>query len=391
MRTSTVLLLICIASSVFAAPNTSAKVIELLQSGSKAADAVDSALQVLYDLEAANADAQDAADELNRTQQAAGEAEIEDLRQIAEANKESGNSATEHRKYLEGEIADTEAYLEWIANRRTEIHAREEELQDQRCYSNAIFVRALKNLADGLEAIELLRNDVLPAADRADGAVELVSIKDATKKLSAYKNLFNEQAIAEFEQLAGHIEDAQDNAQAGLELLRAGDAATGRGVGGGDLNEQIHNLLTKFENQLEAEIENLKENEIKAAWALAVWLQDSEEELNNLANEEERRETYLEKLNISVQAARASEAKAWEIFHQSAQAYADSIAELQRKGDAYLADKHQREDENALIAEVIKLFREQVANLARNPSTARNQNVSDRGQIEANVNAAINF
>jgi hypothetical protein len=205
MRTSTVLLLICIASSVFAAPNTSAKVIELLQSGSKAADAVDSALQVLYDLEAANSDAQDAADELNRTQQAAGEAEIEDLRQIAEANQASGNAATEHRKYLESEIADTEAYLEWIENRRAEIHAREEELQDQRCYSNSIFVRALKNLADGLQAIDLLRNDVLPAADRADGTVELVSIKDATKKLSAYKNLFNEQAIAEFEQLAGHV------------------------------------------------------------------------------------------------------------------------------------------------------------------------------------------
>jgi len=124
---------------------------------------------------------------------------------------------------------------------------------------------------------------------------------------------------------------------------------------------------------------------------LAVWLQDSEDELNHLASEEDKKNTYLEKLNISVQAARASEAKAWEIFHQSAQAYNDAIQECIRKGEAYLADKHQREDENALVFEVIKMFKEQVSNTARGFDKPRTQNTSDKNNIAANVNAAIQW
>jgi hypothetical protein len=366
MRTSTVIFALFFSAMVFAGPSTTNdKIIELMQLNAKAADAVDSALQVLYDLEAANRDAQTAADELNVTQQAACDAEIEDLRQIAESNKESAEGATNHRKYLESEIAATEEYLAWIESRRAEIHAREEELQDQRCYSNSIFIRALKEHADGLTAIDLLRNDVLGAAERAEATTEeLLQVKNATKKLSAYKNLFNEQAIAEFEQLAGKLEDV-DPREEGLKLMAAGDRATGRGVEGGDVLEQIHNLLNKFEEHLEEGIVALQANEVSAAWALAVWLQDSEDELEHLASEEEKKEAYLEKLNISLQAAKAHEAKAWEIFHQSAQAYTNAIEECIRKGEAYLAAKHQREDENALIFEVIKMFKEQVANTVR--------------------------
>lgn len=390
MRTVTAFFIMALFASSMAL-STQDAILELMQVNAKAADAVDSALQVLYDLQTANADAQDAADELNVTQQAACDAEIEDLRQIAEANKDSANSATEHRKYLESEIADTEAYLAWIESRRAEIHAREEELQDQRCYSNSIFIRALKEHADGLTAIDLIRSDVLPAADRSEASTEeLLQVKDATKKLSAYKNLFNEQAIAEFEQLASKLNDVDYQAE-GLKLMSAGDKAAGRGVDGGDVMEQIHNLLNKFEDDLEAGIVTLQENEVSAAWALAVWLQDSEEELNHLASEEEKKETYLEKLNISLQAAKAQEAKAWEIFHQSAQAYNNAIEECIRKGEAYIADKHQREDENALIFEVIKLFKEQVSNLARGNDGPRKQNTSDKGNIASNTAAAAGF
>jgi len=373
----------------FAQSTVADKIVELAQMNAAAADAIDSALTVLYDLQQANVDAQETADELNKTQQAACDSEIEDLRQIAESNKQSGEDATNHRKYLENEITETEAHLEWIASRRAEIHAREEELQDQRCYSNAIFIRALKEHADGLLAIDLLRNDVLPASERAEAAnTELTQIKDATKKLSAYKHLLNQQAIAEFEQLTGHVEDSTDNQKAGLDLMSAGDRAANRGVDGSATMEQIHNLLAKFATQLEEGIVELQQNEVKAAWALAVWLQDSEDELNHLAGEEDKKNTYLEKLNISVQAARASEAKAWEIFHQSALAYNDAIQECIRKGEAYLADKHQREDENALIFEVIKMFKEQTSSLARGNDAPRKMNIADKGDIASNTAAA---
>jgi len=109
MRTSTIIVLICLGVVAFAAETNT-------EAAARAGDAVDAALQVLYDLRQANVDAQDAADEQNRTQQAACDSEISDLQSIADSNKASGDAATGHRKYLENEIQETHEYLDWIIN-----------------------------------------------------------------------------------------------------------------------------------------------------------------------------------------------------------------------------------------------------------------------------------
>jgi hypothetical protein len=181
-----------------------AEVEEMTTMTSKAADAVDAALQVLYDLRQANYDAQDAADERNKTNQANGEAEIADLWSIAEANKATGDLATSTRKFYEAEIVSTEAGLAWIYQRRDEIRARQAEFSDQRCFANQIFVQGLADFTGSLQAIDLLRNDLFPAAGRnGDDEVSLAEIQEkASAKLTQYKHLFNEQAMAAFEQLA---------------------------------------------------------------------------------------------------------------------------------------------------------------------------------------------
>jgi len=342
MRTSTILVLLCISSLAFAETNA---VEEMSTMTAKAADAVDAALQVLYDLRQANYDAQDAADERNKTNQAACDAEIADLWSIAESNKATGDAATAQRKYFEAEIAATEASLAWIASRRADIRARQAELQDQRCFSNQIFVRGLADFTGSLQALDLLRNDLFPSAGRVEGA-SLAEIKEkASAKLSQYKHLFNEQAMAAFEQLASS-ETSATGAQSE-----------------GDLESQINGLLDTLESHLETALANSESNEVQAAWQLAAWLNDSDDEVENLNDDEDRLNVYLDKINIAVQAARAHENKAWEIYFQSSSNYHNAITTCIWKGEAYLEDKHIRADETGLIDELIKLFKEQVARL----------------------------
>lgn len=339
MRSSTVLLLICLSTLAFAT-----EVEEMNTMTATAKDAVDAALQVLYDLRQANYDAQDAADERNKTNQAACDASIADLWAIAESNKGTGDAATAQRKYFEAEIANTEATIAWIFSRRNDIRARQAELQDQRCFSNQIFVRGLADYTGSLEALDLLRNDLFPTAGRDEASLAQVSEK-ASEKLSQYKHLFNEQALAAFEQLA------------------SGEHSAAANQNEGELEDQINGLLDTLEQHLESALATSEAAEVQAAWQLAQWLNDSDDEVEGLNDQQDKLTVYLDKMNIAVEAARAHETKAWEIYFQSSSNYHNEITICKWKGEAYLEDKHIRADETGLIDDLIKQFKEQVGRL----------------------------
>jgi hypothetical protein len=57
-------------------------------------------------------------------------AEIQDLTDLADSNKENGDAATEHRKYLEDRIDVTNQYLRWIIARREELIRKREEFSE---------------------------------------------------------------------------------------------------------------------------------------------------------------------------------------------------------------------------------------------------------------------
>jgi len=348
MRTIAIAIVLSLAVSAFAVTNKAA---EMTKATTNAADAVDAAIQVLYDLRQANYDAQAQKDSENRTQQEACDNEIADLYRIADINKAAGDATTAHRKYIEKEIADSHAYLEWIDSRRADISRRETELQDQRCYSAQIFVRSLKENSDAIEAINLLRNDLFASIDRKSpagdqSAEELLQVAGATKKLAAYKHLMNEQALTAFNQLAA----LEDEGEAHEEDHTEGASNS--------VEEQINSLLDTLEEHFQTAIKSFEQSEVKAGWDLAIWLQDTEAELEYFQKEENRTNEYIDKMTIALQAAKATENKAWEIYFQSSSNYHNAITICRHKGEAYLADKHQRDDENALLEDVIKQFKE---------------------------------
>lgn len=66
-----------------------------------------------------------------------------------------------------------------------------------------------------------------------------------------------------------------------------------------DVVQRVLDAIDKLEKHLEESIKNLEENEIKAAWDLSQWLQDSEAELLHLDEEQAKKTTYIDKLLIS--------------------------------------------------------------------------------------------
>jgi hypothetical protein len=131
----------------------------------------------------------------------------------------------------------------------------------------------------------------------------------------------------------------------------------------GSVEEQIYNLLDRLEGALEENIKRFEEAEIASGWNLAVWFQDTEAELEYFVDEVVRANEYIDKMNIALQAAKATENKAWEIYFQSSSNYHNAITICRHKGEDYLADKHQRDDEIALLDDVIKQFRDQSGTL----------------------------
>jgi hypothetical protein len=121
--------------------------------------------------------------------------------------------------------------------------------------------------------------------------------------------------------------------------------------------------LNHLEQHLTEGIAQLEASEVRAAWDLAIWLQDSEDEKAYLDSEEVKKTTYSDKLHISVQAAAAHENKAWEIYFQSSSSYHNAVTTCAHLGEAYMDDKHKRDDEAGLIEEVIKLFKDNVSTL----------------------------
>ena len=239
MRTAVFLVLLCLSVSAMAEETKFRnRLTSLLNMQSKAVDAVDSALQLLRDLKQANFDAQAAADEVNRTQEEENGKLIADLTTIADANKATGDEATNHRKHIEDEIQTTQEYLVWINNRRTEINRKREALREHRCYANMMFIKALKEHDEALEVIAWLKEDIHDIVE-GNRDVNLAEIKTSAKKLEAYTHLFNQKAMKEFSQLSEDVdpetaewdESADDNDQEGLELERMGSGSADRNIG----------------------------------------------------------------------------------------------------------------------------------------------------------------
>jgi len=107
----------------------------------------------------------------------------------------------------------------------------------------------------------------------------------------------------------------------------------------------------------------------------------------------------MDKLLISIIAAKAHEDKAWEIYFESASTLNDGIDDLNAKRDFWAEEKARRDEENKVLDEIIQMFIDRVSILDSNmkgkvndPTVAIFRNTDghvqrDAGRLASNVDA----
>ncbi|CAD8185977.1 unnamed protein product [Paramecium pentaurelia] len=326
------------------ATSTKDQILALLQTGTKASDAIDTVFGLLNDLKQSNIDAQFAADQKNETDEWIGAQTIEQFTKIKTLNQKLFQQAVENRAEYENVLQQTKNYLAWNEARRDSIAAKIDTLQDNQCFSNQLFVKSIKHNQEALEVIRLLKQDVAGYIINGDSfEFTQVQAQSVAEKLKQYSNLFQEHQIKSFLALA---QDEQVSESSGH---------------GQTLAERVLGVLEGLESELAASLENLKQNEINASWELAGWVSLSEAEIASLEVEYERKQVFADRTATQIQAALAQQAKSKIILQESQDALDQAQSDLEAKRADYAEAKAKRLEENAILDEVIIMFKKQVA------------------------------
>ncbi|CAK94132.1 unnamed protein product (macronuclear) [Paramecium tetraurelia] len=335
-----IVVLLALAATSYAS-KTQDQILALLQTGTKASDAIDTVFGLLNDLKQSNIDAQFAADQKNETDEWIGAQTIEQFTKIKALNQKLFQQAVENRAEYEQVLQQTKNYLAWNEARRDSIAAKIETLQDNQCFSNQLFVKSIKHNQEALEVIKLLKQDVAGYIINGDSfEFAQVQVQSVAEKLKQYSNLFQEHQIKSFLALASGEQEQQS---------------------GSTLAEKVLAVLEGLESELEASLENLKQNEINASWELAGWVSLSEAEITSLEVEYERKQVFADRTATQIQAALAQQAKSKIILQESQDALDQAQSDLESKRADYEEAKAKRNEENAILDEVIIMFKKQVA------------------------------
>jgi len=178
----------------------------LVQTGTRDNEAVESVYNMLRDLKTENVLNQVQADKKNLTDEDISSRVIGDLTNVANINKANWENARDYRENLEHQLIDSVNWVNWANNRLTEIARRSEELSDQRCYANSLFVKAISDHQDALEVVTLLKQDLSGYLTNQPSSLAQVSANVADR-LSMYSHLFQADAIKQFTQLASNQEE----------------------------------------------------------------------------------------------------------------------------------------------------------------------------------------
>ncbi|CAD8205867.1 unnamed protein product [Paramecium octaurelia] len=337
----------------------------LLQTGSQSNDAVQAVYDLLNDLKTSNIEAQGLADEKNISDEEIGQSRIAALSKVNELNQKAWASAKARREQIGVEYREATDYIAWATQRLADIDRREVELEELRCFSNGLFVRAIKQHNDALGVIRILKNDLSGYLTGAPSSMVELKVENVADKLKQYSQLFNQDAMSKFAQLAA--EQASGNAE--LHALGESEGTTGGdrqpGVNVGQL---VYNALSDLEDQLKSALAALEQNEIAGYYQLADWLADSEAEKVHLQDEIQRKTQLQDKLVVQEQAALAVQAKANSVLKDSQNAINAATASLQELRDLYDTELNRRNEENAIIDEVIHIFKQQVLEMANQTS-----------------------
>jgi hypothetical protein len=376
----TAIFLICLAVTSFAASSDmKSKMASLLTVKAQATDAVDSALQLLYDLIQAEHDEQADHDARHEEEIRVGEALIAQLTDVKFQIREECDNGHEHVQFIQDEITDTLTHIAWIQDRVDTLNRQRQDLADARCESNAIFVQTLREHSDAFEVIAFLRQDLANWQNTEDlkSQSSLVQVSNIADKLKIYSHLFNENALKQFVQLgdpkawdeltdgttrrdagAAHVDNARDALS-----LDNFDSNTDERQVSLSLTARINALLDNLEAHLIQSLKDLEANEIQAAYDLGDWMDHADGELAELFADSERKHTYLDKLAIDLEVAQDFVNRCEVRYEEAVAAVQAAINDLESKKAWYASETQRRIEEVNLLQEAIAIFEDKVSSM----------------------------
>jgi chromosome segregation ATPase len=359
-----VLLLLSLSNATLS--NTLSNVMLQLQTSGSFEDVYD----LLVELQDLNSQEQQDADARNITE----EAECRDTHQtlsdsLANALDEKVR-ADQNVTDLQEQIKDNNDTINYLEKKVAENEELLDRLKDQRCEENEAFIEQLMEHNEALDIIRLLRQDL---RDYFNG--EYVDLMETSETLMSYSHLFagDDAALTELlqkidEELYSESYDYTtktehvDNDQDGLTTADTSD------VSGKDhtatVEDDMYALIDKLEASLIASIADLEDKEIKTSRDYAKYRQQLLSESEQMNEEIQERKSAHFELNEELKSAINAKSEAERVYNDILRTLNDMKDECEHKRRYYANETQRREEEDASIAEAIRLFETEVPEIS---------------------------
>ncbi|CAD8105385.1 unnamed protein product [Paramecium primaurelia] len=326
-------------------------------------DAIQSVLTLLEDLQGANVEAQDKADLTFQRFENAILQDINEFSGIVNVNSKSAAAAQQDLEAVDLKIQQTTDYLNWNNKRYKANELKLENLAEQRCEANALFIDTLREYKNALSVLDWVRSD---AQSKQANLIEKSHVGDYAEKLSKYANLFEEQAVQDFVKLGDDETSFSQTRQ--------------RGNG-----EQLVQLMTKdvvgviqqLIEKLRETIKGLEEQEIQSANDFADFKTNILAEQESLKQEYDAKAKFLNSLQNDKELASDILTKKKELQDQSMRILSLTQEEYNYKKKLYNSEKAKRHEENQLLEESLLIYREKISTVNEYLKKRVNEYVGD--------------
>ncbi|CAD8119873.1 unnamed protein product [Paramecium sonneborni] len=326
-------------------------------------DAIQSVLTLLEDLQGANVEAQDKADLTFQRFENAILQDINEFSGIVNVNSKSAAAASQDLEAVDLKIQQTTDYLNWNNKRYKANELKLENLAEQRCEANALFIDTLREYKNALSVLDWVRSD---AQTKQTNLVEKSHVGDYAEKLSKYANLFEEQAVQDFVNLGDDQNSfSQTRQRANSEQLIQ------------LMTKDVVGIVQQLIEKLRDTIKGLEEQEIQSANDFADFKTNLLAEQESLKQEYDAKAKFLNSLQNDKELASDILTKKKELQDQSMRILSLTQEEYNYKKKLYNAEKTKRHEENQLLEESLLIYREKIATVNEYLKKRVNEYVGD--------------
>ncbi|CAD8143048.1 unnamed protein product [Paramecium octaurelia] len=299
-----------------------------------ARDAIQAVLQLLEDLKNANEELDRKADKAFQEYEGGVLNDCAAFTGIMKENNESLQKNSEDLEAVDDKIAQTTDYLNWNEKRRKSNDMKLEDLAEQRCEANSLFIDALRDYREALNVLEWVNGDLQLKEQNA--FLQKEEAQEYTSKLSLYTNMIDHKEV--FSQVEVSQEDQA--AQVVSEIVG-----------------KVQGLISKIQEH----IKTLEEQEITSANDFVDYRRNLLNEQVLLKQEYDSRLKFLNSLEDDKELAQDVVSQCEKILGNTQRILQQTQNAYNQQKAKYVMEKQKRHEENQIIIEIMMLYHQKIA------------------------------